>query len=928
APLHDNGQGDEGKVYVYLGSANGPATSPSWTVESNQVGADFGTCVAGAGDVNGDGFADVIIGADSYDNGQANEGRAFVYHGSATGLATSPSWVAESNQDNAYFAQSVAAAGDVNADGYADVIVGAAQYSNGQPLEGRAYIYLGTSSGLATSASWITESNQVDAHFGRSVATAGDANGDGFADVIIGVNEYDNGQNDEGRVVVFNGAWPTPGNTPAWSVESNQVNAGLGNVVATAGDVNGDGLSDIIVASSAGTVQVYHGSSASLHPMDAFRISPVPGARFGHAVAAAGDVNGDGLFDFIVGAPGYGQDAGRAYVFDIIKSGFSPLDAGQAFAQFGNSVAMAGDVNGDGFSDVIVGANHYENGQISEGRAFVYHGSASGPGPSASWTAESNQAFAEFGYAVASAGDVNGDGYSDVIVGAYAYDNGQDDEGRVSVYHGSANGLSSSPAWRAESNQASSGFGYSVATAGDVNRDGYSDVIVGAYLYDNGQTNEGRVFVYHGSATGLASSPAWTAESNQAIADFGIAVATAGDVNGDGYSDVIIGAPSYDNGQDGEGRAFVYLGSSTGLRSSPAWTAEANVLSAQFGFAVGTAGDVNGDGYSDVVIGAPFLTNGASDEGGAFVYQGWEGGLAANPAWNAEGNQAIANFGFAVASGGDMNGDGFSDVIVGAPVLDNQPGDDQGFCLGYYGNWDPSGFSNPAIRRIQQARVDNTAAIHIQGNSDYQTAFRLKGLGSSAAGRNHVWLEWEVKPLGAAFNGQGIVAGQVKDTGVPMGPGSIAPLTEVVSGLVNNTRYCWRARVASRSPFFPRGPWLMHAGNALREADLRTTGHVIGITASMPAATPRLLEPIHPNPFESPGEIRYSLPEDTRVRLAVYDVQGRLRAVLDQGLKSAGRHAVVWDGRAVSGARLQSGVYLVRLELGDRTETRKLVWAP
>ena len=173
-----------------------------------------------------------------------------------------------------------------------------------------------------------------------------------------------------------------------------------------------------------------------------------------------------------------------------------------------------------------------------------------------------------------------------------------------------------------------------------------------------------------------------------------------------------------------------------------------------------------------------------------------------------------------------------------------------------------------------------------------------------------------------------ILAGQVKDTGVPMGPGSIVPITEVVSGLVNNTRYCWRVRFASRSPFFPHGPWLAHPGNALREADLRATGRVIGIAESVPAAAPRLLEPIRPNPIGSPGEIAYSLPERAQVRLAVYDVQGRLRAVLDRGMKPAGRHAVVWNGRAASGARLESGVYLVRLEVGARTETRKLVWAP
>src|SRR6185436_20138077 len=116
-----------------------------------------------------------------------------------------------------------------------------------------------------------------------------------------------------------------------------------------------------------------------------------------------------------------------------------------------------------------------------------------------------------------------------------------------------------------EGDQSSASFGISVATAGDVNGDGYSDVIVGAYGYDNGQTDEGRAFVYDGSAAGLATSATWTAESDQAGASFGVSVATAGDVNGDGYADVVIGAYGYDNGQSNEGRAFVYHGSAAGL---------------------------------------------------------------------------------------------------------------------------------------------------------------------------------------------------------------------------------------------------------------------------------------------------------------------------------------------------------------------------
>ncbi len=434
-----------------LNGIDGLSETPDWTAEGDQTGAFFGISVATAGDVNGDGYDDVIVGAYRYDNGQTDEGAAFVYHGSATGLSTTPNWMAESDQP-ALLGLSVGTAGDVNGDGYADAIVGAYGYDNGQIDEGRAFVYHGSASGLSTTPNWTAESEQVYAYFGYSVGTAGDVNGDGYTDVIVGAYSYDNGQTEEGRAFVYEGSPSGLSITPAWIGESDQ---------------------------------------------------------------------------------------------DL--------------AYFGASVGTAGDVNGDGYADVIVGAPYFDNGQGEEGRAFVYYGSDSGLSTVANWTAESDQAGASFGDSVGTAGDVNSDGYADVIVGGPSYDNDQLNEGRAFVYRGSTSGLSTTPNWTAESDQAA-GFGTSVGTVGDVNGDGYGDVIVGAYAYDNGQQDEGRAFVYHGSASELSTTPNWTAEGDQAFAHFS-SVGAAGDVNGDGLADAIVGASGYDNGQEAEGAAFVYHGS-------------------------------------------------------------------------------------------------------------------------------------------------------------------------------------------------------------------------------------------------------------------------------------------------------------------------------------------------------------------------------
>jgi hypothetical protein len=285
---------------------------------------------------------------------------------------------------------------------------------------------------------------------------------------------------------------------------------------------------------------------------------------------------------------------------------------------------------------------------------------------------EGGQANGFFGISVAGGGDVNKDGYADVVVGAHFYDSGETNEGRVFVYLGSPNGLAKQPVWTAESNQVGANFGKSVACAGDVNKDGYSDVLVGAPNYDNGQNNEGRAFLYLGTNMGLTQSPAWTGESNQADAAFGNSVAFAGDVNGDSFSDIVIGANRYDEGQSNVGKIYVYMGAANGLSLYPDWTYTGNIMDGNLGIAVATAGDVNGDGFGEVIVGS-FGSNPQNPKGIAYVFAGSVRGMTNQVTQIAVQNNPQAVVGQSVSTAGDINGDGYADVIAGVIIDTKNP---------------------------------------------------------------------------------------------------------------------------------------------------------------------------------------------------------------------------------------------------------------
>ncbi len=480
---------------------------------------------------------------------------------------------------------------------------------------------------------------------GRSVTSIGDINGDGIADVVISAPVADVGSLTHGQVyVIFGQDTATAGGFPAsfdlttlngvngFTITGEGINTDFGFSVDSAGDVNGDGIGDLIIGQPSGTTFNRPGRAVVVLGKQTFD----PGGVLVDPFSAVIDLN----TTTFVGTDG----------FEIL--GDDDDDS------FGESVGAAGDINNDGFGDLLIGAPDADPGGLSQaGEAYAIFGNATGFGGSLDLSMTALNGSNGFvinglnggdflGTSVSGAGDIDGDMIDDIIVGAHRAFAGGVRAGQAYVIYGKdvpggdsfaasitpATDLIGSNGFKIDGGVVDDELGYAVAAAGDLNGDGRDDVAVGARLATAGGVSQagqtyvvfgrGRSFISRITATALDGTDGVILNGVNVNDQLGTSVGTAGDFNDDGNTDLIIGAPNTNNNTLGpRGQAFVvYGGDLTALDALDGTTDGSLSLSLldestglilngiaagdQAGLAVGSAGDFNGDGVADVIVGA------------------------------------------------------------------------------------------------------------------------------------------------------------------------------------------------------------------------------------------------------------------------------------------------------------------------------------
>ena len=385
------------------------------------------------------------------------------------------------------------------------------------------------------------------------------------------------------------------------------------NVGRARRDLNADGYDDLAITHNGGTTNI--------------RFGPGPGAFTGGAAAqlstvaiglgrvAFGDVNGDGYADLLLTSDGPAED-GRVFFGGAGTTLDDTPDV--TFAGIAGRGLTLADLNGDGFADIVLGDYTDSTAGAGAGAVEVWFGGPGAVGPAPDLTLY-GALYERFGFALAS-GDVNGDGYEDLVVGALGQIPGSGPPGYGAVYLGGAGtALSTAPAATLAGFATATNDEVTALAVADVDGDGFGDVLVGS--------RDGAAAALYRGGAGASFDPAPDGiHAGVASTTYGFDVSEAGDLNGDGFGDIVIGALSDDSAGTDAGAAFVYLGRAPfDLVGPPDATVEGATANAALGEAVQGVGDVNGDGFDDLAIGSPGFNGAGSDRGRVGLYFGGAG---------------------------------------------------------------------------------------------------------------------------------------------------------------------------------------------------------------------------------------------------------------------------------------------------------------
>jgi len=948
-----------GLVYVFHGGPGGlPAVPTDSLVAPDAVAQQFfGNSLAPAGDVNGDGYADVIVGAPLHPHlALTTRGSAYVYHGGPSGLSTTPATTLEGNLQNSNFGLAVSG-GDVNADGFSDVIVGAPNESNPLATSGAVWLFRGAASGVSAVPDTVIRGTVAGMQFGSALAFVGDVDGDVFGDFVAGAPGAANGgravifygTNGVLRVGTV------PNSLPVANESYGSRIASLGDLD---GNGHADfGVWGYGRPEATGRIAVFLGTRNGFQAIGNL-LPPAGAVNFGLvSFGASGDANGDGFSEILVGDPGYDGNRGRAHLFGIprILPRLAPggiMNAPQAGTFYGSSLAIlpqpsgsafaslaigdpgfdgfgrisiqsglaiatasfevpilfpgsssgenrgarivdAGDLNRDGFSDFVYSATHRDaNGAFQAGEVFWVPGGQAGFLPVAQVLGGDHD-FDRIGTALAGRGDVDGDGYHDFLVGARQWDGpGLPDCGKVWLVRGGPAGPTVGP-WTRAGTAAGQGLGIAVALT-DFDGDAYSDVVVASAVPTGGAAAGGKVEIFFGSASGPANTPGIVYTVPGAIATYGAALGAVGDVNGDRIADLAVGAPE----EAGFGVVRLYAGTRGRSQGQvPMLVLRGAQAGARYGDVLAGGGDMDGDGIAEFAIGEPLFDSDSLDTGRVHLHFGAPLEPERVAAWAFTSNLNGAMFGGAIAPLRDLEGDGKADLVIGAPGA-------LGRVYPFFGGVDTR--RRPQIlvgegsaRRLPPARLGSTTALGV-------TVPIFLGVGRTRAS-----FQAELALQNDPFTGVATVGPfNFNDTGGPNG--GTTSFTNVSHGAAG-AAFTARARVVGRSPYFPRSRWFRTEAHASGDHDAWASGAVVAVAPDL-AAAPRLaLSAASPVRAPRAAAITLTLPEPGRVTLDVHDVRGaRVRRLVDEE-RPAGRSSASWDGRDGAGRVVAPGVYLLRL---------------